>query len=415
MIGWNNDNISFMESTDPLSQTPGPASIRPTCVLVHYDEIALKGENRRFFEETLARAIRTALEDLGVASVKRLYGRLFFELPEICPWEEVRGRLQTIYGISHFEAACQVKLDLEDIQKTIWEAVKDFQVESFCLITRRPNKNFPLDSMEVNRKAGQYIAERSGWKVSLDEPRLPIYLYLLDRHAYFAIGKIKGPGGLPVGVAGKVVCLISGGIDSPVAASRMMRRGCFPIFVHFHSAPYTDRKSQEKVKELAAHLMRHIRPTRLYLIPFAELQQRIVAEAPAALRVILYRRFMMRAAAAIARKERAKALVTGENLGQVASQTIANMATIEKASPLPILRPLLGFDKLEIVREAERLGTFAISIQPHDDCCSFLMPRHPATASTPSQLEEAERAFAVEEEVEMLVQGAEVVEIGKKN
>lgn len=404
-----------MDSIAGLPQAPGPEAFRPTCALVHYDEIALKGKNRRFFEETLARGIRTALEDLGVAPVKRLYGRLFFELPEGCPWEEVRRRLETIYGISHFEAACRVKLDLEEIQKTIWEAVKDFKVESFGLITRRPNKNFPFDSMEVNRRAGRYIAEQSGWKVSLDEPQLPIYLYLLERHAYFAVGKVKGPGGLPVGIAGKVVCLLSGGIDSPVASSRMMRRGCSPIFVHFHSAPYTSTKSQEKVRELTAHLMRYSRPTRLYLIPFAELQQRLVAEAPAALRVILYRRFMVRAAAAIARKERAKALVTGESLGQVASQTIANISTIEKASPLPILRPLLGFDKLEIVREAERLGTFPISIQPHDDCCSFLMPRHPATASTPGQLEEAERGFAVEEEVEKLVRSAEVVEIGKKN
>ena len=259
------------------------------------------------------------------------------------------------------------------------------------------------------------MPEQKGWKVSLDTPELPIDVYIVEDAAYVAFRRDAGPGGMPHGTAGPVGCLLSGGIDSPVAAYRMIRRGCAPIFVHFHSAPFTDEASQEKVIDLARHLMRYKRAAPLYLVPFAELQRRIVAETKPAYRVILYRRFMMRCAERIAISHGARALVTGEALGQVASQTLENLATIDDVTTIPVLRPLIGFDKLEIVREAERIGTFETSIEPHDDCCSFLMPQNPATHTRPSDLEKAEADFDIDIdiEIEKLVEAAEKIEVGE--
>lgn len=389
-----------------------PENFKPTDLLVHYSEIALKGKNRPFFEQALVRSLQLALRGLGVSSVKRLYGRIVVQFRHVVPTAEVASRLKSVYGIAHFEPALQVDLDLEKIEETIGQAIEGLSVDSFAMKTQRGNKAFPLNSVEVNRRIGQYVVDRTGWPVSINNPDLPIFLYLLDTHAYLAFQRILGPGGLPVGVAGKVACLLSGGIDSPVAAARMMRRGAEPIFIHFHSAPHTSTASQEKVIDLAQHLMQHDRPTRLYMIPFADLQRRIVTETPAPYRVILYRRFMIRAAEAIALRENARALVTGESLGQVSSQTLGNLATIDAAATLPILRPVVGWDKQEIVEEAKTIGTFDISIEPHDDCCSFLMPRYPATHSTPDGIERLERVFDVGREVETLLENAVVLTVG---
>ena len=386
-------------------------SIRSRHLLVHYSEIALKGRNRTFFERALIRNVRTGLKGLG-AEVRRLYGRLLVNFREEITLQSVRDRLSSIHGVSHFELALKTALEVDEILDTVEAMIADLDADSFAVITKRANKKFPLNSVEVNREVGQRVVDTKGWKVDLSDPTLPIYVYILDQNAFVALNRIPGPGGMPLGVAGKVVCLLSGGIDSPVASTRMMQRGCEPIFVHFHSAPYTDRASQDKVVELASRLMRYRGDARLYLLPFAELQQRIVEQTPAPLRIILYRRFMIRTAEAIAHTEGAGALVTGEALGQVSSQTLENLSTIAAVASLPILRPLIGMDKIEIIREAERIGTYETSIEPHDDCCSFLMPSQPATHSAPAQLEEAERVFDVDEEVRTLVEAAEVRAIG---
>jgi thiamine biosynthesis protein ThiI len=388
------------------------AGFRPRYLLVHYGEIALKGKNRRSFEDALIRSLKRALVGLGVASAQRLYGRLLLEFRDDVPEIEAAARLRRLYGVSHFEPAARCALDLDRVEELAWEAVRGRRPASFAVVTQRSNKAFPVGSMEVNRRLGRFLVERTGWKVSLDAPELALRVYLLEKHAYVAVARIPGPGGLPVGIAGKVACLLSGGIDSPVAADRILRRGALPVFIHFHSAPFTSGASQEKVKELARLLMRFHPPTRLYMMPFGDLQRRIVTDAPPALRVIIYRRFMVRAAEALARREGALALATGENLSQVASQTLANLATIDAAASMPILRPVIGMDKQEIIREAEAIGSFEISIAPHEDCCSFLMPPRPATQSTPAQLERAERGFDVAKEVEALVAGAEAIVIG---
>jgi thiamine biosynthesis protein ThiI len=226
--------------------------------------------------------------------------------------------------------------------------------------------------------------------VDLEDAELTISIEILPRSAFFGFDKIAGAGGLPVGVSGRAVSLISGGFDSPVAAYRMMQRGCRLTFVHFHSAPYLDKTSQEKVRELVKLLTRHQFSSRLYLIPFGEIQRQIVAGVLRPLRVILYRRMMLRIAEAIAGKERARALVTGESLAQVASQTLENLAVIEKATTLTILRPLVGMDKQEIIDQARRIGTFETSAIPDQDCCQLFVPQHPATKAKLADVENAE-------------------------
>ncbi len=386
-------------------------------LLVHYDEIALKGKNRKFFEDKLMAALRRGLSGLGWKKVRRLYGRLLVEFGGEIPWGQVQERVSRICGVSHFARALRTPLDLEALREAVENclaAIPPGGVKSFAVFTKRPNKSFPLNSMEVNRNLGQLVKDRTGWAVSIDAPDFPIYIYLLEKGAFLAFHRIPGPGGLPTGVAGKVACLISGGIDSPVAAERMMRRGCTVDFIHFHSFPHTSSASLEKAKRIVELLLRFRGKGQLHMVPFAELQQQIVSRCPAPFRVLLYRRFMMRVAEAIARRSGALALVTGESLGQVASQTLENLVSIEQAVSMPILRPLMGMAKLEIVRDAEKIGTFPVSTEPHEDCCGFLMPRNPATHSTPEELEEAESLLDVAGEVEKLLQATEVIEVGNE-
>jgi thiamine biosynthesis protein ThiI len=236
----------------------------------------------------------------------------------------------------------------------------------------------------------------------------------VDKRAFVNAEKIPGPGGLPVGVSGRAVALLSGGIDSPVAAYKAMKRGLRVVFAHFHSYPYTSRASISKAVRLVELLSQHQVSSRLYLIPFSEIQQEIVGNAPPGLRVILYRRFMVRIAEAIAKREGAKALVTGESVGQVASQTIDNIATINAVSGLPVLRPVIGEDKKDIIRAAQEIGTYGISIEPHDDCCSLFLPKSPATHATAEQLARAEQALDTGRLVAAALEKAEVKVSGGK-
>src|SRR4029077_2828762 len=236
-------------------------------------------------------------------------------------------------------------------------------------------------------------------KVDLSHPALTIHIEMLPTEAFYFLGKEKGAGGMPSGTGGRVACLLSGGIDSPVAAFRMMRRGCKVLFIHFHSYPILSRASQEKVREISALLTRHQLRSRLMLVSFGELQQRVVLGVAAELRVVIYRRLMLRIAEQLARKGRAQALVTGEVVGQVASPTLENMATIAAATSLEILRPLVGMDKDEITDEAKRIGTYAISVIPDQDCCTLFTPKHPATRARLTAVEQAEQALPIEEMV----------------
>jgi thiamine biosynthesis protein ThiI len=292
----------------------------------------------------------------------------------------------------------------------ILESLQEKTFGSFRIQTKRGDKTFPLTSPEINAAVGAAVKDKAGSRVDLDAPDLTISIEILPQAAFFGFGKIPGAGGLPVGVSGRLVCLISGGIDSPVAACRMMRRGCRLSFVHFHSSPYLDKTSQEKVKELVKLLTRYQFSSRLYLVPFGEIQRQIVATVARPLRVVLYRRMMIRIAEAIASQEKGKGLVTGESLGQVASQTLENLAVIENTASLPILRPLVGMDKQEIIDQARKIGTFEISTIPDQDCCQLFVPRHPATKARLSDVEQAESHLDLPVLVDLGTEGAEVVE-----
>jgi tRNA uracil 4-sulfurtransferase len=377
-------------------------------IVLHYQEIALKGKNRPWFVARLVRNLRTATADLRVRDVRALVGRIELVLDDDSDWGAVRDRVSRVFGIANFAQAGRAPLDLDAIAKQILRDLGDREPLTFRVSARRADKRFPLTSPQIEREIGGQIKAARGWTVALEKPAFTIHVELLTNEAFYSFGRERGAGGMPVGVGGRVVCLLSGGIDSPVAAWRLMRRGCRVLLVHFHSYPILSRASIEKTRELARLLAQFQLHSRLFMVPFGDIQQQIVLAVPPPLRVVIYRRFMMRIAAQIARHGRAQALVTGEVVGQVASQTLENMTLINSVVSMPVLRPLIGMDKEEIVAEAERLGSYPISIIPDQDCCTLFTPRHPATRARAADVERAEAALAIDEIVERAVTAAEV-------
>lgn len=385
------------------------------CAIVHYHELALKGRNRDFFEQRLVDNIRTALKDLGVKRIESLRSRIRVVLPDQVTDQAVRERLTRVFGVANFSLAYAVPLDLanvnlDDLMRRIGEVVRHRSFDTFRVTAKRADKRLTVTSMDVERAVGKYLCELTGKKVNLTRPDLTVYIELLARDAYYSLEKIRGPGGMPVGVSGKVACLISGGIDSPVAAYRMMKRGCNAVFVHFSGRPLVSRASEEKVLELVQTLTVYQYHSRLCIVPFGEIQREIVAHAPAPYRIILYRRLMVRIAGELAQREYCWGLVTGDSLGQVASQTPENLLVIEEAAELPILRPLIGMDKIEITDQAEMIGTFTTSIEPDQDCCSLFTPIHPSTKTRIDDIRKVERSFDIGALVKQGIEKAELSE-----
>lgn len=360
-------------------------------ILIHYHEINLKGKNRGWFETHLLQNVVSVLKGTAHRGIQRFAGRLLIELSADSPADEILRRLRMVFGVANIVAAREVPAEMDAIRQGLGELAADTRFGSFKIEARRATKNFPLNSQQLNEELGALVRNLSGAAVRMENPDAVFYIEIAGHRAFLYTAKIPGAGGLPSGTGGKVLCLLSGGIDSPVAAYRLMRRGCRVHYIHFHSVPHTTPESQEKVRRLLRVLSRYQLESRLFLVPFAEIQREIVSYAPPSLRVILYRRFMLRIAEAVARKERVAALVTGDCLGQVASQTLENLRTISAAATLPIFRPLIGHDKEEIMREARAIGTYDISILADQDCCSLFVPKHPETMAG---LEDAERAEA---------------------
>ena len=385
------------------------------CAIVHYHELALKGRNRDYFEDCLVRNIQLALNDLGVRQVENLRSRIRVILPSEANRDIIRQRLSRVCGIANFSLADSVPLDLahpnfEALSAAIIDELRTKSYSTFRVTAKRADKRLPLTSMDAERIVGAAIHEQTGKAVSLRAPDITVYLEMLSRDVYFAVEKISGPGGMPVGVSGKVACLISGGIDSPVASYRMIKRGCRALFVHFSGRPLVSRDSEDKVRDLVQTLTAYLYKSRLYVIPFGEIQREIVLNTPAPFRVVLYRRMMLRIAEELARQEQCWGLVTGDSLGQVASQTPENLSVVEEAAGLPILRPLIGMDKLEITDDAKRIGTYETSIEPDQDCCKLFTPPHPSTKTRLEELLNVERALDIPRLVKQGVEKAELSE-----
>ena len=387
-------------------------------IVVHYQELALKGKNRPWFLGRLVRNLRRALSDLDVRNVRALMGRVEVVLGPGAVPAEISERISRVFGIANFSYAGSTTLDqgrsqgtgpthdLDAIAKAILNDLGDRTCTSFRVSARRADKRFPMTSPQIEREVGGRIKEDRSWTVNLDDPDLVIHVELLTDRAFYFFGKERGPGGLPTGTAGRVVCLLSGGIDSPVAAHRMMKRGCTVTFVHFHSYPILSRASQEKARELVTLLTRWQQRSRVYLVAFGEIQQQVVLAVPGPMRVVVYRRLMMRIAETIAQARGAQALVTGEVVGQVASQTLENLAVIGSVATMPVFRPLIGMDKDEITAEAIRLGTYPISIVPDQDCCTLFTPRNPLTRARLDEVVAAEQALPIDDLVARAVSDA---------
>ncbi len=348
-------------------------------VVVHHSEIALKKGNRSFFEHRLRNNIRRALDDIKGVNVRVDYGRMTILLEDDCDINLIMNRLKNVIGLASFRVAFKGDSDPEILKEQVYELVKDKKFDSFRVDTNRVDKQFPFTSTEINQIVGGRIHMALGRRVDLKNAEFVVKIDIVNKRVFFSVDKFPGERGLPVGSTGRVVSLLSSGIDSPVSSFRMMKRGCHLVYVHFHSFPFTEKSSYYNALELAKILNVYQNDSKIYFVPLADIQKEIILAAPTKLRVVMYRRMMFRLAEVIAQWEKARALVTGESLGQVASQTLENITAISQAVEIPILRPLIGWEKEEIMQEARRIGTFDLSTEPYDDCCSYLVPPKPET------------------------------------
>lgn len=375
-------------------------------VLLRYHEIALKGANRAWFEERLANNARKLVERaIGLRGSKipfeRLHGRIILD----CEWNErVEGALARVFGLTSFSPMLPVVTAKESLRQAALSELetglaRSPGVRTFRVSTRRSEKALPERSMDLDREIGAAILEKHpGLKVDLENPDFVVGIELRFKTSYVWTQKVLGPGGLPVGTNGRVLALVSGGLDSPVAAISALKRGAEASFIHFSGEPFVGGEVLEKVEDLGRIVNRFQPiPQPLHVVPFGKIQERIALATSSRLRTVLYRRMMIRIACAVARSCDAQALVTGESLGQVASQTLENLSTINEAANLPVLRPLVCHDKEEIIDRARAWGTYETALRPGVDCCTLFADRHPAIRSTPASIAEQEARFPVEE------------------
>ncbi len=350
----------------------------PDCLVIHYDEIGLKGKNRDYFEKKLIANIKKALGE-NANKVYRRYGRVIAEINEQGKkeLERIKESLSLLPGISSFGLALRTILKIEEIKKKALGLLKGKEFESFKIDTKRSLKRFPMKSPEVNNVVGQFIVEKLNKKVDLKSPEKIIFIEICEKEGFVYDEKIKSIGGLPVGASGKVLCSLSGGLDSPVSGFLMMKRGCQVVFVHIHNKTQVKEAVKSKLDRLVKELTKVQLKSKFYLVPFEKIQQKIILTVPAKYRMIVYRRFMMRILNEIGKKERAKAIVTGDSVGQVASQTLENLNCIYEVTDWPILNPLSGLNKEEIINLARKIGTYELSTLPYPDCCSFMIPKSP--------------------------------------
>jgi thiamine biosynthesis protein ThiI len=360
-------------------------------ILVHYAEIGLKGGNRPQFVRRLADRLRQGLGSAGLAAGVGVHGsRLMIRLEDPAVLERALRVVTRIPGVANAAPAACVGTDLEAIGDAAVEALARAPEGSFKVETRRGDKQYPLNSIEVSQAVGARCAAASERPVDVHRPDVTVRIEITRSGAYVSAGALEGPGGLPVGSTTSLLAFLSGGLDSPVAAWRMIRRGARVTAVHFHNRTFQGGAVLEKIEDLCAALAWAAGKVPLLVVPFEGCQREIVARVPASHRMIVYRRAMFRIGAALAARERALGYITGDSLGQVASQTAENLMTIHAAADRPVYAPLVGSDKREIIEMARRIGTYDVSIRPHDDCCTYLIAKRPAVRSTVAEIEAME-------------------------
>ena len=383
-------------------------------ILLKLGEIILKGLNRRSFEQKLLNNIRRRLSKLGRYKVYILQSTVYVEGEEGADMDAAFEALQKVFGIVSMSRAAACAKDKDAIVALAKEYLReDMQrVRSFKVESKRSDKSFPMTSVELSQYVGGELNEAfPDVAVDVHDPELVVHVEVRDLAAYVHAAPVPGAGGMPVGSNGVAVTLLSGGIDSPVSTWMIARRGVRLIPIHFFSFPYTSQQAKEKVIELARLLTPWCGRMRMEVVPFTHIQEEIRAKCPEEYFTLIMRRFMMRIAARIAKDNGARAIVTGENLGQVASQTMEAMASTQAVTDLPVLQPLIGMDKGEIVAMARKIGTFDTSILPYEDCCTVFTPRHPRTHPTIAEVEQAESALDIEALVDEAMQGLERITI----
>jgi thiamine biosynthesis protein ThiI len=376
-------------------------------IVLRVSEIFLKGQNRRLFVKQFTKNARRLLQGTN-AELEVLYLRFLVHYPA-GQKQNVLDGLSRLFGLHSMSPAVLVERDIESIAAEAVRQAKALPQGSFKVKTNRRDKRFPMPSMKVSMEVGARIHNEVGLPVDVHNPDHLVRVEIGDTRSFVYTQTLPGPGGLPVATAGRVGLLLSGGIDSPVAGHAAMRRGCLLSAIYFHSFPYTGDKTKEKVLDLARKLAAYQRELRVHVVHFTEVQKALREHGPADLAVLLYRRMMMRVACHIAEANHLQALVTGENLGQVASQTLENLGVIEDASTLPVLRPLITYDKSDIIDVARAIGTYETSVLPYDDCCSLFVPKHPRTKARVFELQKAEEGLDVDAMAQDLAANAESI------
>lgn len=385
-------------------------------ILIRYGELGLKGRNIKMFLTKLQQNIQHAIRDFEKAKVKRTQGRLFIILNGENP-DEIIKIVKDIFGIYSLSLAVRVENDEDEIfTKSLKSVQENKEAKTFKVVTRRADKSFPLTSQEMNRKLGGYILKQTEHlSVDVHNPDIKLQVEIRQEGTFITSKVIYGPGGLPVGTAGKSLLLLSGGIDSPVAGYLMMKRGIELEMIHFHSPPFTSERAKQKVVDLTEKLTKYGHRIKIHMVPFTELQQLIFKHYPERYGMTIMRRVMLKIAEQIANKNKILSLTTGESLGQVASQTMASMNAINEVTNLPVLRPLVAMDKEEIIHISEQIDTYDISIQPYEDCCTVFVPKSPITNPKREKVIEIEASFDLTESIEKAVTETEIQVVTEKN
>lgn len=378
---------------------------------VSLGEIALKGLNRKYFEDQLIKQMRRAIKDIGFEKIYKEQGKIYVEAEEV-NFPQMINRLKKVFGLVYISPCTRVEKNVEDIEKAVLEAMKDKieknKIKTFKVDTNRADKNFPIKSPDFSRQMGGTILKAFN-ELSVDVHTPDTLLYIdIKQKAYIYTDKIKGYGGMPIGTNGKGLLLLSGGIDSPVAGFLMAKRGVEISAVHYHSYPFTSERAEEKVKELASILARYTGKITMYSVNILEIQKEINAKCPEKEMTIISRRFMMRIAERIAERQKINALITGESLGQVASQTIEGIGVTNAAVKLPVLRPLVGLDKVDIIEIARDIETLETSTLPFEDCCTVFLPKHPVTKPKLEDIAKSEEALDINLLVEKVIENMEI-------